>query len=98
MEAIMRIQDVFKANEKEIVIGGTNSNYNKLSAKEIRQKIGRQIEVHHPSGLVSRIPVANVEVSDSLLGQKNIFILLPSESFVTKVQEGAFVYSLSVSE
>lgn len=96
--AIMKIQDVFAVDKRGVVIGGTNSDFDRLSPDEVRRKIGTEIEIRNLNGAISKVPVIEVEVSNSLLGQKNIFILLPAETAPTAFQVGATVYDLPLSK
>ncbi len=71
----MRVQDIFEIPEKGIVIGGVNPTFDSLSYDEINKRIGKQIEIQNPNGKIEKVSVSSVEVSESLLGKKNIFIL-----------------------
>lgn len=92
----MRVQDIFEIPEKGIVIGGVNPTFDSLSYDEINKRIGKQIEIQNPNGKIEKVSVSSVEVSESLLGKKNIFILLSKTISTSLIENGAIIRSLAL--
>ena len=77
MSSIIKICDTFVVEGKGVVVGGVNSLLDDMSLGEIKQLIGDMVEIHKEDGSTTTSPVLGVEVSTSLVGRKNIFLLLP---------------------
>lgn len=93
MKMIMKIQDIFEIPEKGVVLGGVNPTFDSLSYDEITERIGKQIEIRNPNGNIEKASVSSVEVSESLIGNKNIFILLSKTISKSLIENGAIICS-----
>lgn len=93
MEEIMKIQDVFEAPTRGVVVGGVNAELDCLSIAEIKDRIGRKVRLHNPGGSVIEAEVIDVEVSNSLIDRKNIYVLLPLSIAAGKLELGAIMSS-----
>ena len=76
MKEIMTVYDIREIPNRGTVLAGTNSELDTLSLNEIRRLIGQDIEIHQPDGEIINTQVAEVDVAHSLIGKKNIFILI----------------------
>ncbi len=91
MEKIMTIKDIRDVPGKGLVIGGTNSKLDDLTPKEIEQKIADYIELRcHSSNSVRRLSVLGVNVTESIIGKKNLFILLGKIDFDIRLGSDIF--------
>jgi hypothetical protein len=92
MTEIMKIFDVHTIPNKGVVIGGTNMALNRFSRQEICALIGKQIEIHTLKSTL-HANVIGIEVTSSLAGNKNIFILLPQTLNLSDIAPESMVYS-----
>jgi hypothetical protein len=97
MKPIITVYDVIEIPNKGVVLGGINQQLDSLSIGDIRQLVGSEIEVRNSNGTVLKSPVIDVDASSSLVGKKNIFILIPRESvqgnIYDAIQSGALLYN-----
>lgn len=91
MTKIMKIFEVHTIPNKGVVIGGTNVALNNFSREEICALIGKQIEIHTLKGTLYA-NVIDIEVTKSLAGKKNIFILLPQTFNPSDIEQESTVY------
>jgi hypothetical protein len=89
---ILNIHDVIVVKGKGLVIAGTNPQLDNLSNKEIVELVGNQIEIHSLAGQVANYQVLGVEISTSISGGKNIFILLPESVMKNDIKLNSTVY------
>jgi hypothetical protein len=78
MKEIMNIFDIQTIPHQGIVIGGTNTALDTLSREKIRALIGKLIMIRTSKRIFSA-KVIDVDITTSLTGKKNIFILLPAK-------------------
>jgi 5-methylcytosine-specific restriction endonuclease McrBC GTP-binding regulatory subunit McrB len=97
MKEVMTIFDVHSIPNKGIVIGGTNAALDNLSREQIRALIGKQVEIHSLKNIFS-VDVIDIDVTNSLTGKKNIFILLPPKIQEDDIDEESVVFSGSHTE
>jgi hypothetical protein len=74
-EKMIKVFDIHIIPHRGIAIGGTNAALDRLSRWEIQTLIGKQIEIHTLENILYA-DVVDVDVTSSLIGKKNIFILL----------------------
>lgn len=87
----MKVSDIFEVPAKGLVVGGTNNAFDNLSNEEVRNQIGNKVQLQNPDGSTIQTRVVKVELSNSLVGSKNIFLLLPSNLTKNSIQNGAVV-------
>ena len=87
----IKIFDIFETPDKALVVGGTSNDFDNLSNDEIRNQIGSKIQLQNPDGSIVQTNVIEVELSSSLVGKKNVFLLLPSNLKRSSIQSGAIV-------
>ena len=86
----MTIEDIRDVPGKGVVVGGVNPTLDHLTAEDIEKKIGEYVEIRSSSPETIKIfSVLDVKIADSIVGKKNIFILL-SEDF--NMSRGAEVF------
>lgn len=78
MTEIMTIEDAFILPGKGVVISGVNSLLDSESAEWIKALIGSRVRVAHAGGHDATFKVKDVGISESLLGSKNVSILVDS--------------------
>lgn len=76
MLKLIDVHDSFLKSNKKLVLGGTNNQLNKLSIKEIKELIGKKIVLKRPGIKDTLLHVLDVDISNSIANQKNIFILV----------------------
>ena len=86
MRKIMKIFDVFEAKNRGIVVGGSDPALDRLAPSQIQDLIGTEVE--------AKYRVLDVQITYSVIDQKNVFILLPSETKKEDIEVGAILYSL----
>jgi hypothetical protein len=77
MRKVMDVYEIYQIEGKGTVLAGTNDELNKLSRQEITNFIGSSIEVCNGNGDCFSVTVGSVEIQNSLIDKKNIFILTP---------------------
>jgi hypothetical protein len=82
MKEMTKIFDIHIIPHQGVAIGGTNAALDRLSREEIRTLIGKQIEIHTLTSILYA-DVVDVDVTSSLIGKKNIFILLSQVNLMT---------------
>jgi hypothetical protein len=93
MNEIMKVCDVFK-HSRGLIITGVNPSLDALSREQINDLIGERIKITNPNGVEVFSKVVATEVSSSLIGKKNISILLDEEVDANSVSLGAGVISI----
>ncbi len=93
MRKITDVYDVFHIEGKGTIIGGTNKDLNLFSAQEITAFIGSEIEVCDNSGNCFPATVKGVEVQNSLIDSKNIFILISDNLEQSQMNNIKTIYS-----
>lgn len=73
----MTVHDVFAAPGRGLVLAGTNEHVPSLGDEELQAAAGEQIQLRRPGTPATTHRVLNIEVSTSIGGGKNLFILLP---------------------
>lgn len=71
---IFKIADVLRS-EQGMVLAGCHDSLDHLVEADLAAAIGERISIHLPGGEV-RAGVLGVQCSSSLVGKKNVFILL----------------------
>ena len=94
MQRIMDVFDVFEVPNRGVVVGGVNCELDALCSSEIRRLIGQAAELRNPNGSVVSASVVDVEASNSLTDQKNIFVLLPADTMKDNIDRETVVYIL----
>lgn len=94
MKLILTVGDVFEISSKGIVVGGTNKEFNDSTNDEIRRRIGGKLRFQNLDGSIVECEVLNVDSSESLIGQKNIFLLVPATVGKDAIKVGAVVYGV----
>ncbi|MGE0085794.1 MAG: hypothetical protein AB7S75_15395 [Desulfococcaceae bacterium] len=79
MKKIFTIYDIFEVPNRGIVIGGINPEFDRMSYDEIKKIVGKTIEIHKPDGVIIKSCVADFDISISIVGKKNLFILLEGD-------------------
>jgi RecA-family ATPase len=81
MKKLMTIEDIRNVPGKGVVVGGINPTLDHLTAEDIEKKIGEYVEIRSSSPeIIKKFSVLDVKIAESIVGKKNIFILL-SEDF-----------------
>ncbi len=78
----MTIYDIREIPHKGVVIGGVNPEFDVLLPDEIQEIIGDSITIQNPDGSVFALDVADVEITTSLIEQKNIFGVLSMKRYL----------------
>lgn len=94
MRKIMKIFDVFEAKNRGIVVGGSDPALDRLAPSQIQDLIGTEVEILNTDGAKAKYRVLDVQITYSVIDQKNVFILLPSETKKEDIEVGAILYSL----
>ena len=92
MKMLFTIEDVFES-PRGLVIGGTNSNFDTLTEKEIKEEIGEKVRIQNSDGSEVEGVILDVETSSSLIEKKNIFLLF-SLDLKKLIHSGSKVFSL----
>jgi len=93
MQMIMRIYDILLANDGHAVIAGTSPHMNPIDFAEIKRLIGDSVVVATKSDSGrEKYNVLGVEMSESLIGNKNIFFKLDTSVENAKRLMGAEVW------
>jgi hypothetical protein len=79
MKKIIEIQDICEVSSKGVLIGGVNKEFSFLTKEDFSLNIGKTIEVINPNNVKFTSIVLDTDVSTSLIGEKNFFMLLPIE-------------------
>jgi hypothetical protein len=87
------IYDIFEIPNKGVVIGGINPEFDNMLLDEIQRIIGDFIEIHNPDGSVLHSAVEGIEITNSLINKKNIYILLQRDLTAGILLKEAVVYS-----
>jgi hypothetical protein len=75
----MNIADVHRVPGRGVVVSGVNAAYDALGEQEIRDAVGEKVAVETGAGELREYAVLGVTTSSSLVGGKNLFILLAEE-------------------
>jgi len=70
-EKLMIIYDTFATKDDRVVVAGTDPRFDALSLAEIEQIIGSTVSINSTT-----FSVLGIDVSQSLIGRKNIFLKL----------------------
>lgn len=93
MLEIMAIEDSFLLAGKGSVVSGVNAKLDGESSGRIRELIGNRVRIFSADGGGLDFEVKDIGVSESLVGKKNITILLES-SDLANFARGSRVFAL----
>lgn len=93
MKKIMSVEDSFSTKEAEIIISGVNSEFDSVDPAEIKQLIGDKIRLVMQEGLEFDVNVRDIAISESIVGKKNISIVLGKVEGFDKVVRGSVIYT-----
>lgn len=94
MRKIMEIFDVVQVS-RGVIVAGVDRALDALELDQIRELIGPEVEILNTDGAKAKYCVLGVEMTNSIIDQKNIFILLPPETKKEDIRVGAVVYSFT---
>jgi hypothetical protein len=77
MTLIIQIGDIRRVQGRGVTLGGINPAYDSLTEGQIRIAVGDRVAVETIRGQLLECSVLDVTTSSSLVGQKNVFLLLP---------------------
>jgi hypothetical protein len=89
----MRIGDVFPIPGKGIAVVGINRELDALTPEEIVSMIPDVITIARKDGQHIEVKVLDREITNSLIDQKNIFVLIPLQTDPAFLEEGGTVYA-----
>lgn len=93
-KALMVICDHWISPDGDSVISGINQQLRVKSNSDIVDMIGESILITRNGVTLFQVSVKSVEISDSLIGFKNIHIHIPSNMLVTRDVIGCAVYAI----
>lgn len=76
MKKILNAYDIFRVEGKGLAIAGTNPLLDGLNIDELIKIIGNKIVLFAPNMKPIYLEVLHVDISNSLLNKKNIFIII----------------------
>jgi hypothetical protein len=91
MQVVMNIADVRRVPGRGIALSGVNAAYDVLGQREIQDAVGEKVAVETVAGELREYAVLGVTTSSSLVGGKNLFILLAEEVEENELTIGARV-------
>ncbi len=77
MKKFIEVHDINVIPSKGVMITGINEDYDSLSKDEILENVGKMIEIFNPNGTRVKGKILEIEFSESLIGRKNFYLLLP---------------------
>jgi hypothetical protein len=97
MEKLMPIYDILQAGDGHAVVAGTSPHLNSLDLAEIKRLVGDSVIVVTKSdSRQERYDVLGVEISVSLIGNKNVFLKLGIPFEKAERLKGAEVLTITI--
>lgn len=90
---IITIEDIYEI-KKGVVIGGVNRALDTLTSEEIKKQVGHKISITSKNGDTLTFSVLDVDTSISIIGQRNIYILLPKKYDTSNIKLKDEVYTI----
>ena len=93
MTEIMKIEDSFLLLNVGLVVSGINPLLDHLSSEAIKVKIGKRVRIALKNGGNIDCEVRDVAVSNSLVGKKNISVVLDTNN-TSSINQGSCLLAI----